>query len=430
MKLAGACLAVALAVLAATAEPARACSCALPDARAMLPRADGAIVARLVARRVEGGRATHVFRVLESVKGRFGGTLNVVSAASGAACGLELRVGQTTGLFLQRRGGRWESSLCYQVDADRLRAAARPLPPPNGRGPAAFLVAGRYGPYRSLALDARGRTLGYGRGAGRVAAFGVCPGSRLALELLPGRRAYLAVRALPRMRLLSRRPLGIAAGSGYEPDVSCRARDGSEAAVFVTRPFRSGADSRVLLLRRGRPARTVWRGRAQYGRVGPRLAYVAAGRGDRLVRVALATGRTTPAARTRPARGVAIRPDGRAVAVVSELWVTLVRLDSQAPRLVRIRLPACCGGRVVWLADGRAALLSYGRPLILDAGFRRVGRVRGWFGLTAAARGARLVGVDFRGRLVDLPTTGGAVRVLRDLPGPTAFAMTAVPPPT
>lgn len=47
------------------------------------------------------------------------------------------------------------------------------LPGPDGRGPVALLVGGRFGPARTLALDVEGRTLAYGTGAGRVREFGM-----------------------------------------------------------------------------------------------------------------------------------------------------------------------------------------------------------------------------------------------------------------
>jgi hypothetical protein len=338
----------------------------------MLARADGAFVGRLVEKREtqrpvrsSAADAVYVFRLVDAVKGRFGARIEVRSATSGASCGLDVRRGQTIGLFLQREEGRWRSSLCSQVDPARLRAAARPLPRPNGRGPAALLVAGRFGSARSMALDARGRTLAYGRGTGAAAAIGICPGSRVAVELMAGRHASLAVRALPPLRLLARRPLGVAVGSRFTPSVSCRSRDGRDVAVFATRPYRSGAGSRVLLVR-GRSVRTVWTGTALFGVFRGRTAFLAAGsRGTRLVRVDLGTGRTTPIARL-PATtgGVVVRPDGQAVAAVSGMWVTVVPPHGGSAR--RARISRCCDGRVVWLPGQRLAVLADDAPRILD----------------------------------------------------------------
>jgi hypothetical protein len=422
------------AALAARVDPASACSCALGDPRAMLAQADGAFVGRFVGKRVprrpvrsSAAGAVYVFRLVDAVKGRFGRRVAVHSATSGAACGLEVRRGQTIGLFLLRAHGRWESSLCQQVDPARLRAAARPLPRPNGRGPAAVLVGGRFGSARSLALDARGRTLAYGRGTGGVAAFGVCPGSRAAVELVAGRHAYLAVRALPRLRLLARRPLGVAVGSGFTPSVSCRSRNGSRAAVFATRPFRSGAGSRVLRIR-GPSVRTVWTGTALFGAFHGRTAFLAAGRrGARLVRVDLSTGRDVTLARVPPTTGgVVVRPDGREVAAVSRAWVTVVQ--SRGGRAQRVRISSCCIGQVVWLPGRRLAVLPDDAPRILDARLRTRARILNWTSSVAVARDTRLVGIGWDGRLLIAPDSGGRARLVRYLPGTFATAMAAVPP--
>ena len=211
VRRAAACVAVAAAALAAGVQPARACSCAREDPRTVLARADAAFVGTLLERR-EGRPArssadpvTLVFRVLESVKGRLGSTVEVVTAASGASCGVEARIGQTIGLFLERVGGVWQSNLCRQVSPSELRAAARPLPRPDGRGPVAFLVGGRFGPARTLALDAQGRTLAYGRGEGESLMVSVCPGGRRVAEVVrAGRGVAVAVRALPASSYQSR----------------------------------------------------------------------------------------------------------------------------------------------------------------------------------------------------------------------------------
>ncbi len=150
----------AVAVVAATATPAHACSCAMPDPRSLLAQTDGAFVGRLIERRDLGdGRAVFTFRVERRVKGAMGTTVDVESASNGAACGLETTIGARIGLFLERSAGRWTSSLCWQVSPDDLLAAAQPLPPPNGRGPTTLLVAGRFGAREA----ARARSIADGR---------------------------------------------------------------------------------------------------------------------------------------------------------------------------------------------------------------------------------------------------------------------------
>jgi hypothetical protein len=108
---------VAIAALSlAFAADAFACSCVRVDLVRDLPRADGAFVGTVLERRVERQRAIYLFRVEQVYKGDIENRIEVVSAASGAACGLELAVDQRIGLLLTRESGTWRSSLCSQVD--------------------------------------------------------------------------------------------------------------------------------------------------------------------------------------------------------------------------------------------------------------------------------------------------------------------------
>ena len=203
------CVAVLIvATLAAAVEPARACSCVPPDPWSYLERADGAFVGRLVSRRESGeGRAVLVFSVERAVKGKFGATIEVETASSGAACGIETSVGRRIGLFLEREGDGWFGHLCWQVEPEDLLAAAA-LPAPNGRGPVALFMGGRFGPARTLALDANGRTLAYGMGAGEVLDFSVCPGASRVAELVElDTGDIVAIRELPTLRLVRRQQL-------------------------------------------------------------------------------------------------------------------------------------------------------------------------------------------------------------------------------
>lgn len=62
------------------------------------------------------------FLVERSVKGHIGERVDVTAAASGASCGLELEVGQRTGLLLRAGAGGWTSGLCSQVEPQALLA--------------------------------------------------------------------------------------------------------------------------------------------------------------------------------------------------------------------------------------------------------------------------------------------------------------------
>lgn len=127
------CLVASVAVVAA-AEPALACSCAVPNPRALLAHADGAFVGRLVSSRNAGpGRKLLTFRVERRVKGAIGTRIVVETASNSAACGVSTPVGRRIGLFVDRSGGRWRSNLCWQVGPAALLGSA---PKPAGLGQA------------------------------------------------------------------------------------------------------------------------------------------------------------------------------------------------------------------------------------------------------------------------------------------------------
>lgn len=121
-----AALLTALPLVVAQAPPALACSCradvAVKDA---LLESDGAFVGRFIGRDdlfPQGEMAgsprpvLNHFQVERSVKGDIGARVRVEAAASGASCGLELEVGERTGLLLRQGPNGWRSSLCSQID--------------------------------------------------------------------------------------------------------------------------------------------------------------------------------------------------------------------------------------------------------------------------------------------------------------------------
>jgi hypothetical protein len=129
--------ALMLCSLVVTAE-AYACSCRPVDLQRDLPRADGAMIGTVLERSVSGDTATYLFRVEQVYKGDVENRAEVVTPASGAACGLELAVDDRVGLLLTRDGGVWRSGLCSQVDpADFLaltNVEDNSLPPFNWGG--------------------------------------------------------------------------------------------------------------------------------------------------------------------------------------------------------------------------------------------------------------------------------------------------------
>ena len=126
-----------LCSLVLTAE-AYACSCRPVDLQRDLPTAEGAMIGTVLERSVSGDTATYRFRVEQVYKGDVENRAEVVTPASGAACGLELAVDDRVGLLLTRDGGVWRSGLCSQVDpADFLaltNVEDNSLPPFNWGG--------------------------------------------------------------------------------------------------------------------------------------------------------------------------------------------------------------------------------------------------------------------------------------------------------
>ena len=301
---------------------------AAPDPRTWLPRVDGAIVGRLLERRVEGRQAVHVFRVVEAVKGRFGATVEVTR--------------------LRRRRLLWARARGRSAHRAATRAQRRPLgiePVFAGRSGACYArPPGRCrrrtgaAPQRSSSADGMGR-IGRSRSTSAAArsataAVPVDPCSRSASararaspsSSVPGRKAYIAVRALPDACGCVRE--APARRSRPARTTSRRSRAGPatvpSVAAFVTQPLPQrrrlpgGASSGA-----GGPHARCGAGTALYGRIGTRHA-LSGGRprgptGSSAS--SLATGRATPVARVTPRRTASwLRPRRAAPrAVVSDL---------------------------------------------------------------------------------------------------------------
>ena len=125
-------LLMAIPLLVLHARPALACSCSR-DVKADLGGSDGAFVGVLIAQTVLPGpvegldpelQGVNHFMVERAVKGEIGGSIAVLDTGSGASCGLELSIGDRSGLLVGRRAGQWVSSMCHTSDPDALLAAA------------------------------------------------------------------------------------------------------------------------------------------------------------------------------------------------------------------------------------------------------------------------------------------------------------------
>ncbi|MCZ2823327.1 MULTISPECIES: hypothetical protein [unclassified Modestobacter] len=155
------------------ASPARACSCVGLTTAEQFERADAVFTGQLISREVRGGgsstdAAVHLFSVDTVFKGTVHTRQGVVSAASGASCGLELSGDGPFLVFADRLGEQADDSytagLCdgtapatpdllteirdlgaAAVPADPLPGSAGTDPPPEQLPLVGVLVAGLAG---------------------------------------------------------------------------------------------------------------------------------------------------------------------------------------------------------------------------------------------------------------------------------------------
>jgi hypothetical protein len=433
---------VSLTAALVLAGQALACSCAPGDPRDMLELSDGAFTGTLLERVVEGDQAIHTFRVDHAVKGEIGETVQVRSHRDGATCGLEIGIGQRVGLFLDREGAEWLSTLCQQIDPDELLAAAQPLPEPDGSGPIAMLVGGSFGDMRTVALDARGRLLGYGPGDGDVVALSVCPGSEQAVELvmLPfedGGGYAIDVRDLETMAVSGRLGDPRDFATAYPETLRCLDRGGTAAVVF-TRDFGDSPRPDRLLRVAAGTSEVLWQGSAWSASFDGRRAYVCTGRrGMRAVAVSLTTGRETFLGKLPAFVGpLSPSPDGRHLAGVAfsspvsgEAPSRAVVLDLTTGRSRSAPLGApYVTGEMLWLSPKRVVFAperSFDRIRVFSPTLRLLAR-----GELLAASDAELAG----GRLVALAAPfvveasppSGRLRELTRLPSPVGYALEPV----
>lgn len=453
VAVAAAVLAVGIVLVVVRPELAAGCSCAGEShPRDSLAAADGAFVGELVGRRPVApprpgepesqGDHVYTFRVTEAIKGPLGPTVDVVSGANGASCGIGPPPGQPTGLFLWRDGGVWRSDSCGGVVAPQeLRRAAVPLPAARrGSGLVALLVGGAFRGGRLLALDRNGRTLGRGSGEGAITQLSVCPGSDTVAEVVRRRGgSSVALRDVRTLRVRREMRLPAPALGGLEVRAArCVAGDGRRVVVFAGgfvqdakgRPRPRG---RLLEVRSSR-VRVAHRAAAAVAALGTRHAYLLRGRRDpQIARLDLATGRQRSLGRgSGLVDDLVLNPAGtrlafhelRFSAKPEDSRTRLVTLSTRpgAPaRRSRDVIAAPPTGPIVWLEDGRlASLLAYpDHPAtVYDARLARRGSFTGWTASASASRDGRLYGVD-RGYLLLAPLPGGPPTTIRRLPRPT-----------
>ncbi len=142
------------------AKAAYGCSCMPPDAEALFSASDGVFVGTLIEAPSEptglvassADPVPYVFEVEAAFKGEITSPVTVISAISGASCGLEMPEGASASLFVTERGGEWHGSLCETMGPEALLDGPfDPIP----------VVAGDAGPLTETSL-ARWVLLGIG----------------------------------------------------------------------------------------------------------------------------------------------------------------------------------------------------------------------------------------------------------------------------
>ena len=424
------------------ALPAAACSCAYSDARDRLAEADGAIVGTLVESHPvdppvdnSGEDTIYTFTVDEEVKGDFGETLEVHAPYSGASCGIEVGIGQQTGLFLdQREDGAWASSLCAQIAPEELREAARPLPAPDGEQPVRLIAGGNWGEVDHLALDSQGRTFAYGYGETQGGHLEICPNAERFLQLYQpvwGERGHeLRVRSLTDDSI--ERTVEIPLGK-YHSVVELRCLDAQAEEILVAGSTEGGAKGGRIFRISGTEASMIYEGRpldAVF--VDGGTALLSTGRDmGKLKRLDLATGeKSFVALLPLHTANLALSPDGRRVAgfAYNEFGpIVSVGLGSGRVRSNQVARNGCGsvewnGSEIVYLPGG----CDDSRVRVFDARLTEERVLEGdWYTTDNAIVGGVAYGLGW-GALYRAPLDSGPAELLRQFPSPELYHLEGI----
>ena len=370
------------------------------------------------------------FSVERTLKGAIGDTVNVRTWRSGSSCGIEASVGQSVGLFLMRDGRAWTGNLCRQVEPADLLAVTS-LPAPDWRGAPAMFVGGNFGPARTIALDAEGRTLAYGVGGGATTLLSMCPGERVLAEIAQvrtddrQRATYeIAIREPTSLRLVRRQRLKLP-GWRFATGLVCDNAHASSVVVFAS--WAGDGSHKAALYRIGLDRmRAIWQGTGFLSSLDRRRAYLREGAGtDRVLVVDLRT--TRAEAILRLPLGPSLVPNGRDTRLAGltyrlgqESRIFLVDLRTRPPKVRSVGLAAPeVFGQVLWLPSGRLLFVPSGGPetvRVLDLGLRTLARFRFTAG-DPIVRGSTVFGLAGRASLISAELPDGPRRVVRRLPG-------------
>jgi hypothetical protein len=401
------------ALALAGAERASACSCADSDPRDRIEQGTPAMIGRVVSAPPRNPTpplrlARYVVRVERELNVRLGDRIVVRTNPYSSSCGVVWKRGQRVGAFLHRTRRGWTTYLCSLVKPGELERATRPYPRPLGRGRLALLAAGSFGDARLMALDPRGRILGYGFGEGAVRRISVCPGGRVAAELFDRgrRRTFVAVRSLESLEVLS-----MAEVPRHTTELACADTGGATVYAggidYGGRPLRGRADILRVI---GATRSTLVRRPAEQFALAADAAY--AWSGGRVLAISLADRSERTLLRMQLAERIAPSPFGGQVAVHG--YDERLRLVDLASGAVTSRRLAQTWS-LAWLAPERLMARVGHTAVVLDGELRSRRR----YGSFRAAGQAHLDGAVFgvdRYRLVRLDLDSGRLRTAARLP--------------
>jgi hypothetical protein len=412
---------LAIAAPAAGTERASACSCADYDPRDRLEAGEAAFVGRVVSAPPRNPTpplkiARYVIRVERALNVRLGRRIVVRSNPYSSSCGVVWAAGRRVAAFLNRTRGGWTTNLCSLVKPAELERATRPYPRPRGRGRLALLAGGTFGDARLMALDPRGRILAYGFGEGLVRRISVCPGSRVAAELVDRgrRRTFVAVRSLESLQVLSSADV-----PGYTDELACA--DPAGATVYAGGVRYGGRHGEAEVYRVSGSARSrQLGGRAERLALGPDAAYLWSGR--RVRAVGLGDGAERTLLRMPFPEHIVPSPFGGRVAIHG-IDGRLRMVDLATGAVGSRRLPSAWA--FGWLGPDRLLARVDGRAVILDGELRRGRRYR-FPAVDQALVGDALFGTD-RYRLVRLDLASGRTSTAARLPDRGIADLVGVP---
>jgi len=426
------------AIIFAGALPAKACSCFQGDPRDALAEADAAFIGTLLSRTPDPDNqylSTYTFSVEEEIKGQLDDTVPVRSATDGASCGIEVPVGGQTGLFLTASEEGWSSSLCQQIAPDDLRAAAQPLPAPDGEGPIRMLVSGSLGEVGIIALDDQGRTLAYGMRQPDSGTIEMCPGSQRFIEIFGDfRRRNIAVRETSTLEVLREIELPIGRRpyrNVFATAMACFNESGRVIYLAAQR-FGDGGEDYIFRIR-GDEIRRIYRGHFGTARFEGKSLFITEGKRSRFL-VELDFGdphRDGIATVPGSSRSPHLSPDGEWIVMTAGGDVGKLVVVNRSTGKVRVkRLGIGQAGEAMWLINRRIAFLAGGydnaRIEIFSRRLERLRQVPGeWYTSDNFISGSTAIGVGW-GTLYRSELPEGPTEILRRFDSPTIYSITPV----